>query len=157
MLSVTTLAKLKNAFIWLLLLPVITSAEDQGTVNVIKTFGLIGEWAVDCSREASATNEHLVVSVDLYGIIELRSEFGTNGDDVVYRIIEATPRGRSQISLRQALAPYGTIIVKNILIRSGNSLRLWSSQGVDGSVLVRDGEMTFYGRETNWMERCDSA
>ena len=162
--SVTILASFNwrrlGASILFFLLPVIANAQDQGTISVIKAFGLIGAWAVDCSREATAANEHLVVSVDSYGIIELRSDSGSDGDDAVYRIVEAMPRGRSQISLRQALAPDGTIIAKNVLVRSGSSLRLWSSQGLDGSVSVRDGEMTTaksYGQKTNWMERCDIA
>jgi hypothetical protein len=148
--------RLLGAFIWFLLLPVITNAEEPGTVSAITTFGLVGVWAVDCGRKASSANEYLVVSVDSYGVIELRHDLGSY-DDVVYRVIEATRRGRSQISLRQALAPDGKIILKDILVKSGSSIRLWSSQGADGRVLVQDGEMTSskHGRETNWMERCD--
>lgn len=132
-------------------------AQAQSPVTFVKEFGLFGTWAGDCSAQPSPKNPYVIFSVTSRGHVELRSDFGSSYDDMIYRIVDARPIGHFRLSLRQLLVTDDRIALNTVMMRANDKIRLWSSRGDDGSVLVEDGEVrAVNGSETGWMERCDT-
>jgi hypothetical protein len=132
-------------------------ADAQSAANVVKEFGLVGSWAIDCRQPPSPTNAYANFSLTSGGAIELRDDFGPDFDDMIYRIVDAKRIGQFRLSLRQLLTTDDQIVLDTVMLRAGGRIRNWSSRLADGSsVLVENGIIPLAReQETGWMTRCD--
>jgi hypothetical protein len=122
----------------------------------MKEFGLFGTWAGDCYRPPSPANEFSVFSLTSSGAVELQNNFGTNYDDMVYRIVDVKRVSKFRLALRQLLTTDDRIVLDTVLLRMTDRIRTWSSRLADGSTLVEDGAVpASNGQETGWKNRCD--
>jgi hypothetical protein len=129
----------------------------QSPVGAVQEFGLIGTWALDCSRPPGPANAYANFALTPEGAVELRDDFGPDYDDMVYRIVEATRVGSFRLAMRQVLTTDDRIVLDTVTLKAAGRIRNWSSQFADGSAsLVEDGLLhSDEGRETSWMTRCD--
>ena len=135
----------------------ITLAFAQSPIGAIKEFGLLGIWADDCRSDPSPSNQYASFSVSSRGNIQLHNDFGPDYGEMLYRIVDAKPVGRSRISLRQLLTTDDQIALDVVMLRSNDRIRVWSSRGADGAEYVRGGMIpAANNRETSWMQRCDT-
>jgi hypothetical protein len=129
----------------------------QAPTRAIEEFGLFGIWADDCKLVASSSNLYASFSVTSGGIIYLHNDFGPAYGDMLYRIVDAKRIGQFRISLRQLLTTDDEVALDNVILKSNDRIRVWSSRGADGSEYVQDGLIPAANdRETGWMERCDT-
>jgi hypothetical protein len=132
-------------------------ADAQSAANVVKEFGLVGSWAIDCRQPPSPTNAYANFSLTSGGAIELRDDFGPDFDDMIYRIVDAKRIGQFRLSLRQLLTTDDQIVLDTVMLRAGGRIRNWSSRLADGSSVLVDNGVIPLAREqeTGWMTRCD--
>jgi hypothetical protein len=129
----------------------------QSPASAVEEFGLFGIWADDCRLAPSPSNQYASFSVTSGGIIQLHNDFGPDYGDMLYRIVNAKRIGQFRISLRQLLTTDDQIALDNVLLKSYDRIRVWSSRGADGSEYVQDGLIpSANDRETGWMARCDT-
>jgi hypothetical protein len=128
----------------------------QSPASTIKEFGLLGTWADDCSAVPSAVNQYTIVSLTTRGNIELRNDFGPEYDQMVYRIVDVERLSHFRLALRQLLTTDEQILLNTIMLKANDRIRVWSSRGSDGRILVEDGTIaSANGQETGWMVRCE--
>jgi hypothetical protein len=133
-----------------------TLAGAQSPASAIKEFGLLGTWADDCSAMPSPANQYAIFSLTSRGNIELRNDFGADYDQMVYRIVDVQRLSHFRLALRQLLTTDDQIALNIIMLKANDRIRVWSSRGSDGSILVEDGTIaSANGQETGWMVRCD--
>jgi hypothetical protein len=133
-----------------------TLAGAQSSASAIKEFGLLGTWADDCSAMPSPANQYAIFSLTSRGNIELRNDFGPDYDQMVYRIVDVRRLSHFRLALRQLLTTNDQILLNTIMMKANERIRVWSSRGSDGSILVEDGVIAAAdGQETGWMVRCD--
>jgi len=64
-------------------IPVLVSiacAHAQSSTTTIQDFGLVGKWAIECSRPPGPANEHSLFAVTSSGIILVMNDFGPDYD-----------------------------------------------------------------------------
>jgi hypothetical protein len=133
-----------------------TLALPQSPASAIKEFGLLGTWADDCSAMPSSTNQYAIFSLTSRGNIELRNDFGPDYDQMVYRIVDAQRLSHFRLAVRQMLMTDDQVLLNTVLMKANDRIRVWSSRGSDGSIIVEDGTIAWAnGEETGWMVRCD--
>jgi len=144
------------AFLVLLQLSLWTTlAGGQSPASAIKEFGLLGTWADDCSTTPSPANQYTVFSLSSRGTIELRNDFGPDYDQMVYSIVDAQRLSHFRLALRQLLTNDDQIALDTVMMKANDRIRVWSSRGSDGSILVEGGTVpSANNRETGWMVRC---
>jgi hypothetical protein len=131
-------------------------ASAQSPARIIRNFGLLGTWADNCRENAGPSNPYAIFSVTSRGTIELRNDFGPDYEDMLYRIVDARPIGHFRLSLRQLLVTDDQIALDNVMMKAADKIRVWSSQGADGTSYVQYGSMpSANDQETGWMERCN--
>jgi hypothetical protein len=128
----------------------------QSATSAIKDFGLLGTWADDCSAMPSPANQYAIFTLTSRGNIELRNDFGPDYDQMVYRIVNVQRLSYFRLALRQLLTTDDQILLNTVMMKANDRIRVWSSRGSDGSILVEDGTIvSSNGQETGWMVRCD--
>jgi hypothetical protein len=133
-----------------------TLVDAQSPANAIKEFGLLGTWADDCSAMPSPGNLYTIFTLTSRGNIELRNDFGPGYDQMVYRIVDVQRLSYFRLALRELLTTDDHILLNTIMVKAKDRIRVWSSRGADGSILVEDGTIAqSNGEETGWMVRCN--
>ncbi len=122
----------------------------------VQDFGLLGKWAIECSRPPSPANEHALYAVTSSGVIWVMNDFGPDYDGMVYHVVNAERVGADKLSLRQVLASDATVVLDIVMVKDNEKIRVWSSRTADGSTLVRDGTMPSANDQvTRWASRCE--
>ncbi len=145
--------KISFCFVQSLLLTSFANAQSE--TSAVNDFGLLGKWAIECSRPPSPMNEHALFSLTSVGIVWVFNDFGPDYDGMVYRVADAKRVAPDKLSLRQVLASDEHIVLDIVMLKSNDRIRIWSSRATDGSTLVRDGTIpSANGQETRWAGRC---
>jgi hypothetical protein len=127
---------------------------DEGPVpSALRQFGLLGTWAIDCARPASADDEYSVYAVSASGEATLSYRRGEPYRDIVYLIRKAEPVASDRLSL-QVLHMPERVAVDLVLLKEAGSLRVWSSHTPDGRMLVMGGVITGNGKDSPRFKRC---
>jgi hypothetical protein len=128
----------------------------QSPAGAIQEFGLLGTWADDCSAMPSPANQYAIFALTSRGNIELRNDFGPDYDQMIYRIVDVERLSHFRLALRQILTTDDQILLNTIMVKANDRIRVWSSRGSDGRILVEDGTIaSANGQETGWMVHCD--
>jgi hypothetical protein len=129
------------------------AAENPSLKQAMTKFGLIGEWAAQCSQPPSKDNARTHWSARSETKGELLTDFG-DGHTMTYDINSGELVGADRIRLRlvnnQQSTPLELIIEK----RNGHVRTLSSLRG-DGSALIKDGKFVSSGADTVAQERCN--
>jgi hypothetical protein len=128
----------------------------QSATTTVQDFGLVGKWAIECSRPASPANEHALYAVTSTGLIWVMNDFGPEYDGMVYHVVRAERVSPDKLALRQVLASDETVVLDIVMVKDNEKIRVWSSRTVDGNTLVRDGMMpSAKDQVTRWASRCE--
>jgi hypothetical protein len=128
----------------------------QSAAGAIQEFGLLGTWADDCGAMPSPANQYAIFALTSRGNIELRNDFGPDYDQMIYRIADVQRLSHFRLALRQLLTTDDQVLLNTIMVKVNGRIRVWSSRGSDGLILVEDGTISSAnGQETGWIVRCD--
>ena len=135
----------------------LTAAPDLADSNpvpvILRQFGLLGTWALDCAHAAGPNDEHSVYAVSASGEATLSYTRGEPYRDIVYTIQAADRMAPDRLALTVLHMPDRTP-VDLVLLKEGGSLRVWSSHTADGRMLVVGGVITGNGKESPRFKRC---
>jgi hypothetical protein len=121
--------------------------------EVFEQKGLLGTFAVDCSRPVSPQNAYTFFRTLGGGRVQIDLMVGPQRRQYAYVIERAEPRGSNEVAVRMA-NPQWTL---NLLYRvEGGRLRTMESVRHDGTVVIRAGVFAGNGRPTQWLERCSA-
>ena len=131
-------------------------AHAQSATTTVQDFGLVGRWAIECSRPPSPANEHALYAVTPSGLIWVMNDFGPDYDGMVYHVVRAERVSPDKLALRQVLASDENVVLDMVMVKDNERIRVWSSRTVDGNTLVRDGMMpSAKDQVTRWASRCE--
>jgi hypothetical protein len=137
-----------------LLLTAAPALADKGSVpGTLQQFGLLGTWALDCARAASPDNEYSIYAVSPSGEATLSYSRGLPYLDIVYAIMAAERVASDRLAL-QVLHMSERMAVDLVLLKQGDTVRVWSSHTPDGRMRVIDGVITGNGKESPRFRRC---
>ena len=128
-------------------------ADESPVPGTLKQFGLLGTWAIECALPASSENEYSIYAVSPSGGATLSYARGGPYRDIVYEIQTATLAASGRLALRVLGLP-GRYTVDLVLLKEGDTVRVWSSHTPDGRMLVIDGVITGNGRPSPRFTRC---
>jgi hypothetical protein len=127
----------------------------QRASDILREFGILGTWALNCREPASSDNAYSVYAAMDDG--NARRTYYTTPDrrtsSSTYVIIAATRASSDQISYRQE----GTVFhdrMNIVMLKQGNRLQVRSSVRDPGVVLVKDGVFLGSGAESPWQAKC---
>jgi hypothetical protein len=134
----------------------IVGAHAQPATTVVDDFGLVGKWAIECSRPPSPANEHALYAVTPSGLVWVMNDFGPDYDGMVYHVVRAERVSPDKLALRQVLTSDENVVLDIVMVKDSERIRVWSSRTPDGNTLVRDGMMpSVKDQVTRWASRCE--
>lgn len=148
---------MQRKYIWtaaivILMLSSVGVGAEAADNEAIRKSGLIGRWAIDCSKALGSSNPNLLYAVGspnptLTLSMALRDRDGT------FDIRSVKLIGNNRISFfdKKRGEAFGYKVVVEV---SGNRLRSISSVKDDGTVEIRDGMFLFSNRPTPLLEKC---
>jgi hypothetical protein len=123
--------------------------------DVMRSFGMLGTWATDCSRPSGDDNFYTVYAAMPDGNVR-RTYYNTPDRAKAYNeylITRAIRLPADQLSYRQeGSVDHDKIDV--ILLKDGNQYKIWSSVRENGEVLVENGKYPKSGADSPWQARC---
>jgi hypothetical protein len=128
-------------------------ADESPVPGTLQKFGVLGTWAIDCGQPASPENEYSIYAVSPSGEATLAYARGAPYRDIVYQVRTAAPMGDARLALRVLGLP-GRFSVDLVLVKEGDTIRVWSSHTPDGRMLVMDGVITGNGKQSPRFKRC---
>lgn len=138
-----------------LLLVAVTAdgARGETVAETMARWGLIGTWAMDCSRPPSRSNFHLSYVARGEGRVFHERDLGGLRDSREIRAARLRPGG-----LIEVVADFGKLVgVRKWTMMKGadGRIRTLSNSRIDGTdTTVRDGRLVSSGAETPWQTRC---
>jgi hypothetical protein len=131
------------------LVAVLTAASAAASADALRQFGMLGHFAVDCSRPPSISNPHQTFAVDAGGAVTRTLQMGVKGDGTfpVWNIAILDP---DHLQYEERSHDIG---LKITVVKIGKRFRSWLSTTTDGRVLIRDGKLG-NGQDVQSFELC---
>jgi hypothetical protein len=131
-----------------------TPTQSQGVEETLRSLGLTGTWAIDCSRPAGNGNIRAEFQNDKGRITQVHDVGGKHHN--YYEIQEVTKIATDRVRVR---ARFHNIQASEINIfewlLQSKRIRTMSNMTPDGRTFVVDGIIVAAKRETPWLTRCD--
>jgi hypothetical protein len=121
--------------------------------QVFEQRGLLGSFAVDCSRPVSPQNHYTYFRPIDGGRVQIDLMVGPQQRQYAYVIERAEPRGSNQVAISMANPQWRLDLLYRV---EHGRLRTMESVRHDGTVVVRGGVFTANGRPTPWLVRCSA-
>jgi hypothetical protein len=96
----------------------------QSATTTVQDFGLVGKWAIECSRPASPANEHALYAVTTSGLIWVMNDFGPEYDGMVYHVVRVERVSPDKLALRQVLASDETVVLDIVMVKDNERIRV---------------------------------
>ena len=127
------------------------AAAAQSVADTIGAWGLLGTWALDCTRPASQSGSLLTYAIRQGEAVHLR-DFGDTQDE--NEILSAKRAADGSIELRVRFPHIDQ--TRDFALMKGPDGRIRSkfNRGPDGSYTIRDGAFVANGARTPWQSRC---
>lgn len=127
-------------------------AEAASPADAIKEFGLLGTWAIHCEQPVG--QENAFVTYEIRDGIPVRTTRTYWKDNTgIATITDARILDPSHLAQTWK---FGEFTFEQILEMKDGRYRLIYSKGGDGVVYYEDGRNPADGKETPWLERCQS-
>jgi hypothetical protein len=126
-------------------------ASAQGVADTLERWGLLGTWAIDCTRPPSRTNVHLSYVKSGQGSVRHGRDFGKYRDSREVLAATDTLDGMIEVVAEFSLG------ARRWSFRKGpdGRIRVMSNSRADGTnVTVKDGRFVMGGKATPWLRRC---
>jgi hypothetical protein len=120
--------------------------------DVARQFGLLGEWAVDCSKPAGPDDPHqsftLAADGTITRMLDMTAAF--NGASTLrdLKLLDADKMVSTWV--RASDGATTTVTVQN----SGNRSHGWESLNAAGTAIIHNGAFVSSGLPTPWFEKC---
>jgi hypothetical protein len=141
------------ALLFAALLSSVDAAVAQTQADTLRRWGLLGTWAIDCSKPASGSNGYLVYVADAGGKVSHNRDFGDRQD---INTVEKTRTGRGE-ALEVTVNFPGLSQTRKFTMVMGldGRIRSVANSRADGTEpTIKDGKFTANGHESPWQTRC---
>jgi hypothetical protein len=131
----------------------IDGAQAQNVTQTLSRWGLLGTWALDCSKPASGSNGYLTYAIRRAGQVSHERDFGDRQD--VNEVQQARTGLGGRLELVVDFKDLGQARKFTLLMGSDGRIRAMSNSKADGSeATIIDGKFTANGSNTPWQVRC---
>jgi hypothetical protein len=142
--------------LYLLVVALLGSADvamAQKPLDTLRRWGLLGTWALDCSKTASDSNAYLSYVADPEGKALHNRDFGDRRD---VNTVEQARTGRGgALELTVNFPGLSQTRKYTMLMGLDGRIRAIANSKVDGTEQsIKDGKFTANGRDTPWQARC---
>jgi hypothetical protein len=128
-------------------------ADESPVPGTLQQFGLLGTWALDCGHAAGPDNEYSIYAISPTGEATLSYTRGSAYRDIVYAIRTAERVAEDRLALR-VVHMAERMQVDLVLLKEGDTVRVWSSHTPDGRMRVIEGVITGNGLASPRFKRC---
>jgi len=129
-------------------------AADPEVLRVLEEAGILGKWALDCSRPASDENAWETIAVDP-GDGEIRAVEDHAEWESVYRIVGARRVDARDVAMDLIWESGEDTPPMQVIYRHEEGRqKTWWSKDETGAVLIEDGKLVADGSENPWFSRC---
>ena len=138
----------------LILTPAFASASDG---DVVKQFGMVGEWAYDCSKPPSPDNQHGIYSIAPDGTVTVINKIGPNVPDEHLTATDfavVSPNSFAVTLTNQTNSFVGRFVIAR---KDRWMLDVEAVNLATGETFVRNGVILRAGTPLNWIEKCSDA
>ena len=147
-------SRLRNAALAvtaLMAVPAIATA--QNLVEMASQWGLIGTWALDCTKPPSSGNGYLTYAIRRAGQVTHERNFGDRQD--VNQVEQVKLGAGGAIEVVVNFPGLGQARKLTLIMGPDGRTRAMSNSRADGSEpTIKDGKFTHNGSETPWQVRC---
>jgi hypothetical protein len=129
------------------------AAMAQTPADTLRRWGLLGTWAIDCSKPASGSNGYLVYVADSGGKVSHNREFGDRRDT---NTVEKARTGRGgALELTVNFPGLSQSRKFTLMMGADGRIRAMANSKADGTEpTIKDGKFTANGQDTPWQTRC---
>jgi hypothetical protein len=128
-------------------------AEAQSIAERLSRWGLIGTWALDCSKPASDRNGYLSYAIRRAGQVSHERDFGDRQD--VNEVQQARTGLGGAIELVVHFPGLAQTRKYTMLMGVDGRIRAMANSKTDGTEpTIKDGKFTAGGGDTPWQVRC---
>jgi len=148
-------SRLRNAAILLAGLAVLPDvAVAQNLAEAASKWGLIGTWALDCSKPASSSNGYLTYVIRRAGQVSHERDFGGDRQDVNdVQQVKTGPGGVLELVVHFPKLDQTRRLT--LLMAPDGRTRAMGNSKIDGSEqTIKDGRFVHNGADTPWQVRC---
>lgn len=131
--------------------------EGPSAEQVLRQFGLFGEWASDCATPPSPTNPHVEISEPAPGVILEEHDVGPDNVINSYSVLNASRLSDTLVSVSVLLHPGTEDEERQTLtfeVRNGTRRTIFNKVE-NGPVRVKDGIAQLTGSQTPLLHKCD--
>ena len=147
-------AILSALLIALLLFPPDAQARTSTAAEIARAWGLLGNWATDCSKPVSPQNPRLSYRSAHDGTIVHTRDFQTKRDNLKVLSLSKTPGGMLELVIDFPALKHQ----RKLTVTKGTDGRIRAYANVElgsGKFSVQDGVMLHTGKMTEWQSRCE--
>jgi hypothetical protein len=131
----------------------VQSAQAQGVTETLSRWGLLGTWALDCSKPASGSNGYLTYAIRRAGQVSHERDFGDRQD--VNDVQQARTRLGGRLELVVQFRELDQTRKFTLLMGVDGRIRAMANSKADGTEpTIKDGKFTANGGDTPWQIRC---
>ena len=129
----------------------------QDVETVFREFGLLGTWAVDCTRPAELDNPRVSDVLLSPGEVMERHDLGPGSEPNLYSILAAKRLSKTRIGLWVIFRPgqEGEQRQRLEMVVRDDTRRTLFNQPQGGPVRVKDGVVVGYGLKTPLLHKCE--
>jgi len=141
------------AFILAGLLALPNVAVAQNLAETASKWGLIGTWALDCTKPASGSNGHLTYAIRRAGQVSHERNFGDRQD--VNEVQQVKLGAGGALELVVNFPKLNQTRKYTLIMGPDGRTRAMANSKVDGSEeTIKEGKFTHNSGETPWQVRC---
>jgi hypothetical protein len=131
----------------------IHGAQAQNITQTLSKWGLLGTWALDCSKPASGSNGYLTYAIRRAGQVSHERDFGDRQD--INEVQQARTGLGGRLELVVDFKDLGQTRKFTLLMGPDGRIRAMANSKADGSEpTITGGKFTANGADTPWQVRC---
>jgi hypothetical protein len=134
-----------------------TATRADETADAVKQWGLIGTWAVDCTKPASRDNTYLSYTITPDGIAVHSREFGGQHDTQDIQRATISSDGALTLRIHFHFSNFAQTREFTVVKDGDQRYRTISNHDMNGSYSIRDGKFTHNDSPSQWLTRCSDA
>lgn len=132
-----------------------TDRKGAAVADVLRQWGLLGTWSVDCGRQPTGNHIHIRYIEWMGGKVMTERQYGDASRNDSNEVINATINADGSLTLVVDFQSLGGQIRTFAVMRDRpDRLRAVWNHGPDGVYSVKDGRFTGNGAETPWQYKC---
>ncbi len=119
--------------------------------SVLRKFGMLGRYAVNCANVPATSNPHLIYAISPKGAVTRTLEMAEPDLDGTFVMRKLRLLAPDRLQYKETGRELGYTIT---FARMGSKFRSWKSVRSDGEVIIQDGKFRTSGSPTLVFEPC---